>query len=92
VYFDFNEARKSWVIRDFVAAFRLDNEHSPLTVADIEADVVYDEFPPWFDVRRDASEWQAYLRGRTMAVLRLRGGPISTTAAGRVSDTWLPLT
>jgi hypothetical protein len=92
VYFDFNDARQSWVIRDFVAGVRLDNEHSPLTIKDIEADAVDDEFPPWFDVRRDAAEWKAYLRGRTMAALRLRGAPISITAASRVSDTWLPLT
>lgn len=91
VYFDFNEARKSWVIRDFIAGLKLDDKHSPLTVTDIQADAVYDEFPPWLDVHRDATEWQVYLRGRTMAVLRLRGVPISTTAPNRASDTWLPL-
>src|ERR1035441_3984108 len=72
VYFDFNNDRQTWVIRDFITRLKLDDEHSPLTVLEIEADAVNDEFPPWLDVRRDAAEWQVYLRGRTNAVLRLR--------------------
>jgi hypothetical protein len=91
VYFDFNEVRQSWVIRDFVLGLKLDDKHSPLTVTDIEADAADREFPPWLDVGRDATEWQVYLRGRTTAVLKLRGAPISTTGPNRPSDTWLPL-
>ena len=45
VYFDYNRNRGSWVIRDFIAQRRLDDNHSALTVAQIEADVMFNEFP-----------------------------------------------
>jgi len=34
VYFDHNRGRGTWVIRDFIAGQRLDDNHSALTVAD----------------------------------------------------------
>ena len=91
VYFDYNNDSEHWVIRDFIAGQKLDNAHSLLSVADIEADAVGDEFPPWLDVKRDAVEWQFYLRTRTNAVLRLRLSGPSTVLPNRPSDTWLPL-
>jgi hypothetical protein len=45
VYFDHNKERSTWVIRDFITGQRLDNGHSTVTVADIEQDATYDEFP-----------------------------------------------
>jgi hypothetical protein len=39
------------------------SHHCP--VADIEADAVEDEFPPWLNVMDDAEEWRVYLRART---------------------------
>lgn len=58
MYFDYNDDRKSWVIRDFIMGRKLDNHHSRLSVADIEADAVEDEFPPWLNVTDDAEEWR----------------------------------
>ena len=93
VYFDYNTTSRNWVIRDFILDLKLDNEHSPLLVADIEADAVRDEdeFPPWLNARLDAAEWKAYLRNRTNAVLKLRTSEPSTVRPNRQSDTWLPL-
>jgi hypothetical protein len=48
VYFDHNRDRGSWVIRD---------SHSALTVAQIEADATYDEFPVWCNAEVSPAEW-----------------------------------
>jgi hypothetical protein len=91
VYFDHNKDRKSWVIRDFVAGQRLDNNHSRLTVAQIEADGNDDEFPVWCNVETNAADWKVYLTLRTTAVLRL-GGPLrSTITVNPQSGLWQPL-
>src|SRR4051812_44667319 len=70
IYFDFNRKRRTWVIRDFINNQRLDNLHSPLTVAQIEADATYDEFPTWCNAERNPADWRTYLSLRTTAVLR----------------------
>ena len=41
VYFDYNHVGQGWVIRDFITGWKLDNEHSSLSVDNIEADVDY---------------------------------------------------
>jgi len=74
VYFDHNRERGSWVVRDFLTSHRLDNEHSPLTVAQIEGDATYDEHPPWCNVENRPDDWTTYLRLRTTAVFRGRVG------------------
>jgi hypothetical protein len=71
VYFDYNRDRRTWVVRDFIAGQRLDNLHSTLTVAQIEADATYDEFPVWCNVEENPDDWRTYLNLRTTAVLRL---------------------
>src|SRR5579864_1452704 len=73
VYFDHNKDRGSWVIRDFVAGHRLDDQHSGLTVAQIEQDATYDEFPAWLNAEQNPVDWRTYLMLRTTAVLRVRG-------------------
>jgi hypothetical protein len=70
VYFDYNRDRGTWVIRDLIAGRRLDDRHSPLTVAQIEASSTYDEFPPWLNVEINPVDWRTYLTLRTTAVLR----------------------
>lgn len=46
VYFDHDSVTGAWVIRDFISGLKLDNHKSSLTVAQIEADADYDEYPP----------------------------------------------
>jgi len=89
VYFDYNVARGSWVIRDFIAGVQLENSDSHLTVTQIEADTDYDEFPPWHNARNTA-DWQVYLTLRTTAVFRLRAPP-PTAPPNPASGTWRPL-
>ena len=91
VYFDYNKGRGSWVIRDFVAGWRLDSSPLGLAVAQIEADATYDEFPVWCNVEENPSEWRTYLKLRTTAVLRL-GGPLrSASVPNPGSGNWQPL-
>jgi|SRR5882724_282976 len=90
VYFDYNERRRTWVIRDFIARQRLDIRHSRnLTVGDIEADANYSEYPPWRDVR-NIDDWSAYLRLRTTAAFRLRRAAIPRNAPNPASGGWRP--
>lgn len=91
VYFDHNNDRGSWVIRDFITGHRLDNDHSALTVADIEADATYDEFPPWCNVEVSPADWRTYLALRTTAVSRLRAPLGSVSAVNPQSGNWQPL-
>jgi hypothetical protein len=91
VYFDHNKDRGSWVIRDFIAGQRLDDGHSALTVAQIETDATYDEFPVWCNVEVNPAEWRTYLKLRTTAVLRLSGPLGSTNAPNSGSGHWQPL-
>ena len=91
VYFDCNRDRGSWVIRDLVVGQRLDNSHSTLTVAQIEADATYDEFPAWCNVELDPAAWQEYLTLRSTAVLRLSGPLRQTSAPNPGSGNWQPL-
>jgi hypothetical protein len=90
VYFDHNRAGHGWVIRDFIVGERLDNDHSDLSVADIEADAVHDEPSPWLNVECE-KEWGVYLSTRTNAVLRLHERPISTVSPNRPTDRWRKL-
>jgi hypothetical protein len=90
VYFDHNATRGSWVIRDFITGQRLENSDSHLTVAQIEADANYDEFPPWYNAVNTA-DWSIYLTLRTTAVFRLGGAAVSTAAPNPASGTWRPL-
>jgi hypothetical protein len=84
VYFDHNRDRGTWVIR-------LDNAHSPLTVAQVEADATHDEFPVWCNVETNPVDWRAYLTLRTTAVFRLSGPLGPTTAPNPDSGIWQPL-
>ena len=91
VYFDHNKDRGSWVIRDFVGALKLDNNSSPLTVAEIEADATYDEFPIWCGVETNPDDWKTYLTMRTTAVFRLRAPIRVTSVPNPGSGTWQPI-
>src|ERR1017187_10591171 len=57
VYFDHNPAG-SWVIGDFLAGFKLSDETSPLTVAQVEQDAIYSEPPPWCNVETAPADWR----------------------------------
>ncbi len=91
VYRYHNRDRGTWVIRNLVVGQRLDNSHSALTVAQIEADATYDEFPVWCNVEVNPAEWRAYLTLRTTAVLRLSGPLRSTSGPNPGSGNWQPL-
>ncbi len=86
VYFDHSASRRSWVIRDFITGQKLSNHTSQLMVDQIEADAMYDEFPPYHNVT-NIDEWAIYLRLRTKAVFRLKYGP-ATTPPDPNSGTW----
>jgi len=90
VYFDYNRDRRTWVIRDLIAGRRLDNGHSTLTVAKIEASATYDEFPPWLNVETNPVDWRTYLTHRTSAVLR-RMFNLALTPPNPQSGSWQPL-
>ena len=90
-YFDYNKKRKSWVIRDFIAGQKLDDNHSALSVAQIEADATYDEFPIWCNAERHPVDWRLYLTNRTTAVFRPRRPLRSTTVPNPQSGNWQPL-
>ena len=88
VYFDHNRDRGSWVLRDFVGEYQLDNNNSPLSVAEIEADAIYDEFPIWCGVETQPDDWKTYLTMRTTAVLKLRGPLRPAATPNPRSGTW----
>jgi hypothetical protein len=91
VYFDFNKLSKHWVIRDFIAKQRLDNDHSHLTAQQILDDANYSEAPPWLNVERYPAEWRSYLEHRTTAVRRMTGSLGGTKPPNSASGTWQPL-
>ncbi len=88
IYFDHDSTTGSWVIRDFIGDVRLDNHHSSLTVAQIEAAATYDEHPPWHNVQNKA-DWRVYLTLRTTAVFPER--PVPTVASNPGPEGWLRL-
>lgn len=90
VYFDYNRKTKGWVIRDFIGEWKLENEHSKLSIGDIEADADMDEFPPWLNVEHE-KEWRDYLRHRTNAVMSLRTHPISMEDPDPAAGKWLKM-
>jgi hypothetical protein len=90
VYFVHNRQSDGWAIRDFISGLWLNDHHSRLTVADIEADAVYDEFPPRVAVETDSGEWLIYLRLRTTAYLG-RGREVPMQMPNPQSGTWEPL-
>lgn len=69
VCFDYNRQSYNWVIRDFIVGLRLESQHSPLLIPQIEADAVHDEFLPWCNVEKQPNDWKAYLRLRSTAYL-----------------------
>jgi hypothetical protein len=87
VYFDYNTDRRTWVIRDFIVGQRLDNEHSTLTVEQIEADATYDEFPPWCNAEKNPAVWRTYLPLRATALFK-RGQARSLDAPNPQSGGW----
>jgi len=89
VYFDHNRERGSWVVRDFITGRRLDNEHSPFTVAQIEGGATYDEHPPWCNAEKNPEDWTTYLRLRTTAAVRSLGR--SLEVPNPQSGQWQPL-
>lgn len=90
VYFDYNRDRGTWVIRDLIAGRRLDDSHSQLTVAQIEASATYDEFAPSLNVETSPIDWRTYLTHRTTAVLRRTSTP-AIMPGNPQSGTWQPL-
>jgi hypothetical protein len=79
------------VIRDFITLLRLDNLHSQLSVAQIEADASYDEFPAWCNAEEHPEDWRNYLVLRTTAALRLGKSITSVPAPNPHSGTWQPI-
>lgn len=83
----------SWVIRDYVAGRQLrrspppNASYSTFDLAQIEAEVVWSEVPP-FHAWENSADWEPYLRLRTMAVL---GCPPGTTPPNPHFGTWQPL-
>ena len=65
----------SWALRDFIIGQMIRNSPSPNLVssthslAQIEAEVIYSEPPPFYAVENNVDDWAIYLRLRTMAVL-----------------------
>jgi hypothetical protein len=90
VYFDHNRERGSWVVRDFICGWRLDNQSSALTEAQIEADATYDEHPPWCNVEANPADWKTYLQLRTTVALG-HGDGRSLDAPNPQSGHWQPL-
>ena len=90
VYFDYNDRRGTWVIRDFIMGQRLEAGDSHLTIDRIESDANYDEFPPWHNSVHIA-DWAVYLALRTTAVFGLGAAGISTAPPNTLSGTWRPL-
>ena len=91
VYFDYNKKSEHWVIRDFISGQRLDNDHSRLTFAEIEAGATHDEFPVWCNVVEQPAEWLTYLTLRTTAVLRLNRPLGATSSPNPRSGDWQPI-
>lgn len=87
VYFDRDEVTGSWTVRDFISGGMLDNHHSEITVAEIEADADHDEFPPWVNVQADAEKWKTYLLLRTSAISRAHNLP----TAKELPESWKPI-
>jgi hypothetical protein len=86
------DAPGSWVIRDYIAGKQLrcapppNPSFSTHTLAQIEAEVVWSETPP-FHAWEHRADWTMYLRLRTMAVL----GTPSTSPPSASFGTWQPL-
>lgn len=83
---------RSWVIRDYIGGQQLRRSPPPnpsfstLDLALIEAEVVWSEEPP-FHAWENRSDWEPYLRLRTMVILGTPGaGPPNPTFG-----TWQPL-
>lgn len=91
VYFDYNKKSKHWVIRDFISGQRLDNGHSALKYADIEADATYNECPIWCNVEEDVDAWRSYLALRTTAVFKLNRPLNSKRPPNPGSGDWQPI-
>lgn len=88
VHFDRNPTSGSWVIRDYITGQQLSNNDVNLTIAQIEAASQRDEFPP-FHPFTQASDWEPYLRLRSMAVSLQQGLPYSEVP--NASPPWRPL-
>jgi hypothetical protein len=90
VYFDHNPAG-SWVIRDFLAGFKLSNETSPLTVADVEQDAIHSERPPWCNVEIASMDWRLYLELRTTVYTEQRNRNVDVQHPIDQAGQWRPL-
>jgi hypothetical protein len=83
----------SWVIRDYIAGRQLrcapppNPSFSTHTLAQIEAEVVWSEAPPFY-AWENTAEWATYLRLRTMAVLGTAPG---TSSPNPAFGAWQPL-
>lgn len=83
----------SWVIRDYISHQQLrrspppNASYSTHDLAQIEAEVVWSEAPP-FHAWENTADWETYLRLRTMAVLN---HPPATTPPNPHFGTWQPL-
>ena len=84
----------SWALRDFITGRMIRNTSSPnypatsnQTLAEIEAEVIYSEVPPFYAVE-NISEWTTYLRLRTLAVLDL---PLNEAPPNDEFGNWQPI-
>jgi hypothetical protein len=87
VYFDHNPVG-NWVIRDFLAGLRLDNNSSSLSVSEIEEDAVYSEPPPWCNVETSRQDWKLYLELRTTVYTAQRNRNVNIQRPCRETDRW----
>ncbi len=82
----------SWVIRDYISGQQLRRSPAPnpsfstFDLAQIEAEVVWSEEPP-FHAWQNTADWEAYLRLRTMVIL----GTLGTTPPNPAFGSWQPL-
>jgi len=83
----------SWALRDYITGQMIRNSTSPNaatsthTLAQIEAEVIYSEPPPFHAVE-NVDDWATYLRLRTMTVLV---PPVSSAPPNPQFGTWHPL-
>ena len=85
----------SWVLRDFIGGEEVvcapppNRSSSTCPLADVDAEVTWSEFPPFYN-KDNRDDWRLYLTLRTMAHLRIREVPLKPLLEPRFG-TWLPM-
>lgn len=83
------DAQQSWVIRDYVTGQQLRRSPPPnpssstCDLAQIEAQIIWSESPP-FHAWENHTDWEAYLRLRSLAVI----GRLETTPPVTAYGSW----